>query len=237
MKKAQVSFFIISGIILLIAALLIFYFANNFEQYKQLLIKESEPESFVSSCLRQTLSIGLMELGTYGGYFNPQQTVGIKGYDFTLLDKNTVPSVGDIETQMEEYIRDNLHKCINNITQLQNRGIKVVSSGDPHADVSIYNDNILVIADFPLEVYVKGKQKRLDKFKAQLNRVRIPFVLGYMNQTITMMEEYRGTDATPVDTNGLNVIPIPTRDAVIFDVIDPESILETGVFEIVYAVQ
>ena len=110
MKKAQVSFFIISGIILLIAALLIFYFANNFEQYKQLLIKESEPESFVSSCLRQTLSIGLMELGTYGGYFNPQQTVGIKGYDFTLLDKNTVPSVGDIETQMEEYIRDNLHK-------------------------------------------------------------------------------------------------------------------------------
>ena len=115
MKKGQVTIFIIISIFI-VGAAAVFIFNNP------LTLTEIPPniEPFSNhffSCLKDVSNDGVYFVASHGGYFNPPENSIIyfdEGFPYYYLEsKEYIPSINNIENELEEYISLNLENCLN----------------------------------------------------------------------------------------------------------------------------
>ncbi|MEM3127101.1 MAG: hypothetical protein QW331_03480 [Candidatus Woesearchaeota archaeon] len=136
--KAQVTIFIITGMIIILLGLLLGVVITN-ELYKDESTRAAtDPapiKSFIDGCIERTAHDSLFFFGMVGGKIEPQHFSSFLEYDdyykiphWYYVGENRAPSDADVEQILQTYVNQNLKKCINNFSELSKTGWKFQDS-------------------------------------------------------------------------------------------------------------
>lgn len=177
-RKAQVTVFIILGIII-VAGILIFFFTKQETAKKQEIPPETQPiYSFVEECIRQTGIEGVYAVGKGGGYRNnyceecKEDSVSVYYY----IGKNNMPTKGVIQDEISNYIKEKIPNCINNFKNFPDYQIK---QEEIKPQVTILDNNVIINAEYPILI-TKEKTTSFSEFKD----IEIPIRLGLIYDSV-----------------------------------------------------
>ncbi len=126
-KKAQVTIFIILGILLLLALLLVIFVKKEIITFKPeelSLTQKSKVETYLTNCIEQLGEEALLKVGEQGGYVEvPKDILGdasqhLRASPFHVVPywaygPNTrIPSLSEMKVGIDKHIRDNLRSCV-----------------------------------------------------------------------------------------------------------------------------
>src|SRR3989338_10270654 len=134
-KRGQMTYFILIGVIIFIAAGFIFYVNNQKTEETEIgkinndLSGTTPIRLFIENCLENTAKHGLIYIGRRGGYYQLRKPyIKNKNFDapfylYGFIDYS--PSLEDIEKEISEYINNNLPICINNFEEFKKLGFDI----------------------------------------------------------------------------------------------------------------
>ncbi|HLD89103.1 MAG TPA: hypothetical protein VI894_02755, partial [Candidatus Nanoarchaeia archaeon] len=229
-KKAQVSLFLVLGLVIVAGSLFVYYIAR--ESVKEV-EKPSPPEivplkNYVEGCLSQIAVEGLRKLGEHGGYIqpnnpelskkvfsmataenNPAEADGISlgaeesfiPYWYYLksksnckrctLSEENIPSIVEIEQQLDGYIEEQLNSCLNSFKPFLEKKYEIKQTDRRIIRTTITEQEILIELGFPLEIK-RGDQK----FEITDFSTTIPYnFIKIYNEALTIIDFEEQTQA------------------------------------------
>lgn len=188
-KKAQITVFIIIGIILVFSVGIYSYLRSTGTGPVEVFRPKSPPVvAFVEACIEQTAEEAIRAMGDQGGYIvlppqmrlNPAMHVSLVpgvGGEFApkvpywyYEGKTQIPGIGYMEHETREYINDNLRYCINNYDGLSDEyDVKEISNYS--ADVMFTDNEAIISLDYEIEVTPRGSDQTIkrDEFQVRLD--------------------------------------------------------------------
>src|SRR3989344_6619814 len=123
MKRGQVTHFIIAGLIIIIAIVLVLfarseYLKNLYEEQRTKLVglpADIKPiEDYVQECIDLSAPIAKDVIALQGGYAYPNESIdiAIANVAYWYDKKDISPSINIIENQMSIYFKDLVENCI-----------------------------------------------------------------------------------------------------------------------------
>jgi len=168
--KAQITPFILIGIIVLSTLAIYFYLQSSAKTI--LLPKNIQPiESFTNDCLKTTVAQAVSQVSLSGGYYPLPQKTTPTGIPYYFIDGETkVPSLQTIEQSIADFTQELLPYCTNNFVQFSDL---LITQQKPKVTVKIEEENIIITANYPLTVTAKETTYNLKTFQTSL-AVEIP---------------------------------------------------------------
>jgi len=182
MKKAQITPFMIIGIIILIAASFFFYYRNAIMGEFDIVPEDVKPiKNYIEDCLEKTGEDAVIRLGMQGGYIDvpdeirlaeayveliPRSSVRIPYWYYN--DLNFIPSIGSMETQISNYIENNLDKCVNlGVFQFE---YEIEADNQIIVETSIAKNDVDLKMDYKLVIRDKttGDETEISEYHASL---------------------------------------------------------------------
>lgn len=175
-KKAQVTVFILIGIVIIIAAI-IFLTVGSFtdnkskttvtEQLSPLELDVMSVKGFVTDCLKQTTIDAIYYVGSHGGYFNLEpvksaSTIYDTAYYFYREDY-LVPRKQRVANEISDYIDGNIMNCINNFSVYKDHGFEFVIEESVTTTTLNAND-VVVSMDLPITTSKNKEYKQVENF-------------------------------------------------------------------------
>ncbi len=169
-KRAQITTFIIIGIVILLA-MAVFLIARSRLAGQQPLTISPEVEPiyhFVTSCADQLATEAIQKVGVTGGYvdipaeikYNPASYVSISPianvkmpywyYDGVL----NIPSIEFIESQISDHVKNGMPACLRNFTDFENQF--VIKQGELSVVTTAAEQDVLVKVTLPLDIKMKS---------------------------------------------------------------------------------
>lgn len=188
-RKAQVTIFIIIGIILVSIVSLFFIFR---EQIMGPVSGEVVPPEFESlhnsllDCIEQTTTQGISILETQGGYIYPPEFEPGSRYspfssqfDFfgnpvpywyyrsaSNLEKEQVPTKEEMQRQLSRFVEENVLSC--DLSSYREQGF-IFSFGIPNATTKIFDSSVDVVVNLPMNVSLFDKQAFIRTHEVRTN--------------------------------------------------------------------
>lgn len=207
MKKAQITTFVVVGLVVVILAGMVIYFATsttkrqgqkNVRITQQSTTRTQQVSNFITSCLEKTTKDGVILVGRKGGhaldqsqkqYYDSTYEINIdygnEGITTLLLDE------GEVTAQLNTYILNNVMPCIGDFSTFELQGFEIEKPGIETVEVKVelLENGVLVTLDYPIEVvYTKlGEKKSYDKFNYNLD-VSLSELRGIAEGIITVAE-------------------------------------------------
>lgn len=185
-KKAQVTVFIILGVILLLIAGLIIYITTQ-KIVKPIEEKIIIPEGtdavyeYIGECIYQTAKQGIIKLGMQGGYINipaaiaktpashisldPYGTFKIPYWYYNKQDRT--PTLEFLQAELNSHLRQKLMDCVN-FAGLEPQ-YKIQPRGDFAPKTTIAADKVIIEIIWPIEITAGQKKIYLDKITKELD--------------------------------------------------------------------
>lgn len=173
-SKAQITTFIIVGIILLLAAGIFLYINYTVLREPTVVPQEFLPiKLYVEECAAEQANVAAVLLGQQGGYLtlpdeirlNPesyvQQLEGspfILPYWYDINDGDRIPQLEDMEEDIELYVEENIDACLGEFPEFQNQFV-IERTALPEAKASISDNKVEIELDYPLDVTERGKDR------------------------------------------------------------------------------
>jgi len=170
-KKAQISIFIIIGIILVIVTSF-FIYNSDFEFFVSHDTKlKNQVSTIVKDCIYKSANTGTFILGQQGGYIsipseianNPTKyiLVGSKIPNWDVQNGN-IPTIDSMQQELTNYVQEQSFSCIeHNVKDLEN--VFDIKLGDKFEVISTINDNNIVIeATYPITFNEKNSEEILN---------------------------------------------------------------------------
>ncbi|HII71799.1 TPA: hypothetical protein HA265_03525 [Candidatus Woesearchaeota archaeon] len=197
-KKAQITIFIIIGVIVLFSAGVYIYLRQTGAGPIKFLQPKTPPvEQYILACMEKTAEDGLRILGAQGGFItfpdsidaNPARYVSlVPGVPADVAPKvpywywqgqTELPSLGYMEQQLEGYVDIRLGDCIQNFTQFTEEYI-ITPLGAWHTDVVFTEKETVVSLDWKIDIQQKGQETtEKDQFIVNLDaQVKRMYELG-----------------------------------------------------------
>lgn len=187
-KKAQVTLFIIVGLIILIILGVAWYYFSDQTQIED---KQSENyqikhqvEVYVQECLEQILIPGLYLFGYQGGRFYEDQEFKQPAiFEKNLLTQErvlpyyviegqkTMPTLVEMQDQLANYVEKNLPLCTD-WSEFTAQGIVIQEKG-PQAQAFIKKDEVTIAVNYPVQIITEEGEQMLGSVAKTL-----PFRLG-----------------------------------------------------------
>lgn len=169
-KRAQVSLFVVIGIIILIS-LTLFYASNKgiFDKHS-IIPQEAKPVgNLLETCVYDISKEGLKLMGLQGGYINiPDQIANdpnlrinlgaIKVPFWHVKGAEKIPTIEEMQKELELYINENLDRCTQNFSGVQD-DFEVKELTRPKARVTIAEKDVFVIVNYALDIRNKNSKK------------------------------------------------------------------------------
>lgn len=178
-KKAQISLFIILGLILLLSAGTYLYMNSSKNQGQGFINeKRSVIENYVTTCISRTSEEALLLLGNQGGYVHIPQEISNNPSSFIALDsarlsiipywyyqgKIRVPNINYMQEDISKYVEENLPGCIDHFAALSKQ-YKFTELGNATVKTRIADEAVIIDVNFPFEAFdYKTETKSFDKF-------------------------------------------------------------------------
>ena len=194
-SKAQITIFIIIGLIMLFGVAAVFYFRSAGIGPAQFVQPKSPPvEAFIEQCLENTAKDALRAVGEQGGYLtlppqiaaNPTRHVSLIGgvggryapkVPYWYYEGRTeIPSLEYIEREVSNYVQQNLEFCIQDFTGLKEE-FDIYTYGDYDVSVLLGEWDTQIKLDWEVDIQPKGSEESTRKTEFV---VRLDVPLGQM---------------------------------------------------------
>ena len=178
-KRAQVSLFVVIGIIILFS-LTLFYASNKgiFDK-KSIIPQEAKPVgNLLETCVYDISKEGIKLMGLQGGYINvPDQIANdpnlrinlgaVKIPFWHVKGAEKVPTIEEMQKELELYVDQNIDRCIANFSGIQN-DFEVQELTRPKTRVTITEEDVFVMVDYTVDVRNKNSEK-----SAKITRIAV----------------------------------------------------------------
>lgn len=159
MRKGQVSFSIIIGIVMLIIIGIIIYLVSSIDQGS--IEVSSFPE--VESCLKFVGDKAVKLSALSGADMNQEFTIG----NITVIQKdnmNLLKSQEEIEMQIADYIDQNIRECIKSLIPEH----EIASIGEPKTNVTLKQHSMMMELNMPIKIKTGETEQKHENFIADL---------------------------------------------------------------------
>ncbi|MFA6888182.1 MAG: hypothetical protein WC254_01675 [Candidatus Woesearchaeota archaeon] len=175
MKKAQVTIFIIIGLFLLIGVGLFSYFQSEIFRYKNLPEQFIPVAKYAEQCMNDVALEGIFQAGMNGGYIYKQYEepeayldAGFPVPYWFLAGEDRSVTLLKLETDLNQYIEENLNSCLNNFDAFHNQFI-MSSITNISADVSITSSVVTVKVEIPVEIQDETTSATLPELQVDID--------------------------------------------------------------------
>lgn len=179
LKRAQVTTFVIIGIVIL-AVLGLFLYARSIglgvSPESFISSKKTAIESRIDECTREHAARVLDIIGKQGGTLTPLKALQFNGnrvsylcYNIPGSDNcvNRVLTLRDIENQVSSYLENNLINCIN-IDSFKSSSYSL-QPGNLEVSTTIGQNNVLVIVDYPITLSRDNARLTVSRFSSTVS--------------------------------------------------------------------
>ncbi len=165
-KKAQVTLFIILGLLFLLALVLVIVFRKEVITIKPeelLPTKKGKIETFISNCLADAGQKALIRAGLQGGYVVVPLDIAndgsrhLKTSPFTVIPywaygpSISIPPLDEIKAQIDDYVEQNVRPCLLDTESFQQE-FTLVEKSAIEADTQITNAKVLFNVHWDIEI-------------------------------------------------------------------------------------
>lgn len=176
-KKAQITVFIIIGVIILFSVGLYSYLKYSGVSPVTMFQPKSPPVvAFIDACLERTSSEAIKAMGDQGGYIsippgianNPTRHLSLMpgvGGEFApkvpywyFDGKTQIPSLRYMEVEVEHYIDMNLRYCLDNFSQMRDEYI-ITELSNYTSSVVFADKETIIGLDYVIEIQPRGKDE------------------------------------------------------------------------------
>ena len=177
-KRAQVTIFIVIGIIL-VASIAVFFLIKG----KVINKPEVTPEtqniySFIEECIKQTGEEVVYRISNNGGYyFSPEFSTESGVPIYYSEGKNYMPAKKNIEDEISDFVSKKLFFCARNFADFPDYKIK---QSEIKTETSILDNKVILNIEYPLEITKGEKTNYLSNFE----NIEIPARLGIIYNAV-----------------------------------------------------
>ncbi len=169
-KKAQVTIFIIIGLILLLALILIIALKQELVTFKPgeiIPTQKGKVEQFLTSCIEQVGDDALATIGAQGGYINVPADVASDGNRHLRVSSflvvpywaygatTNIPPLEFIKRELDGYLEQNIRNCLLN-TDAFKEAYDIVEKSEIDADTEFVESKVLFNVHWAIEVRNKA---------------------------------------------------------------------------------
>ncbi|MEM4263387.1 MAG: hypothetical protein QW666_00645 [Candidatus Woesearchaeota archaeon] len=185
-KRAQVTIFIIIGIILLLSILLVVYITTReiAQPVEEAIIVPEDVKpvhEFITNCLQQTAKRGAALLGQQGGYIfmpaaiskTPSSHIALDPYGIFMIPywyfegEDRTPSIEFMQNELKKYIYDNIRTCTGNFEEFRKQ-YDIQEKGEIIPAVTFTERDVVIKLKWPLELTALGKTTRIEDYATRL---------------------------------------------------------------------
>ena len=177
-KRAQVSMFILLGLLLLLVVGITVYLNQTMFAYPGLSAEMRPVVQYLETCVEETTLQGALLASMQGGYLDiPQELsynpdahtdLGVTVPHWYVDGKNTGPALGLVEEQLSQFIQDRVMGCVDSFKSLEGpfsfRDFSV-----PQVNVRIHDTKILVDFALPVKVFYADTEQTLPKLNVKID--------------------------------------------------------------------
>jgi len=186
LKKAQLTLFIILGIMMLMITAFLIHFKGaaqegnlqpETQKFAEADLSPENVKDFVNRCIRNTAETGIYIIARNGGYVMPEnKTEGrVKAAYFGYGGGNVYPSAETVREEISSYVASNLFFCTQNFNEFRNRGWNI-TDGSMNVTAVFTDDGADFTADYPLALEKNDLKMDLNGFHASAKGMRISFL-------------------------------------------------------------
>lgn len=213
MGKAQITIFIILGLVILLAVVFVVFFKKEPAQQKE--PSDAKPvEDFVLSCMQQVGKEGLDILGLQSGYIYLPQIIERNPTAHVRLDRQGVlklpmwyyegedrtPSLEFMERELAIYIKQNLPSCTNKFTAFQDWTVVERSDIFPVVEIA---DEVVVNVKWLLEARKNERVVPLNEFSHSF-QVGLKEIWNLADKTMKRENEIGWFENLTIDLMSIN---------------------------------
>ncbi|MBI4451638.1 cadherin repeat domain-containing protein [Candidatus Woesearchaeota archaeon] len=230
-RTAQITVFIILGIVVLFLAALLYYFTVSKQPVSELFLAappQQAIKSVMHKCLETQATAGLFLLGIQGGYiFPPEDALKAEfdtiayGYD---RGQDRLATIPEMELQLSSFINVALQRCANLTSGLAQQGYILRSIGAPSTNVTIAKDRVIFRSEFPVTFQVGDTEYTVRDYFAE-----IPIRLSHVRDITGAVVRKTQEDPDFVDMTFLTSFDVQARilpysdDTLIYSFTDEQS--------------
>lgn len=211
-KKGQVTVFIIVGILLLLAIVLILVLKTEITTFKPEEIiptQKGKVESYISACISDLGEEALLRVGNQGGYVEVPEHIAKDGSShlrtspFSVVpywavgNNIRIPPLSQIKVDIDKYVKDNLRSCVFDLKAFQET-YDIIEKSDLTVSTDIVESRVIFNVNWQIEV----RDKSGDKITTLIDHVsESPIKLKRVHEMATKiiereMEELKLEDIT-----------------------------------------
>jgi len=169
MKKGQVTIFVIIAILVIAGIIVLALAMNNKKEVgDQFKMNSNNIKAYIDSCIKETSIDGTFFIAIQGGYYKKPENS--KNYLFFYIpyywykNKEAVPELKVLESELSSYIDDNLPGCINNLEIFKDSGY-TFDLKNPSSSVKINEKNIDIEINYPIVITKGSSSIKLEQFQ------------------------------------------------------------------------
>lgn len=159
-KRGQVAIFVIVGIVIVVAGILIYAF---YPQIAPLISGTIIPNNYLKDCISSSVSNGIATLSSQGGYANPEGYILYQGKQVKYLCYTSEyykpcgiqdPLIkSTFEKELQSLIESKTKDCVAQLkTTYEQKGFTVKQNAQPTTKVSIVPNKVIVAISAPMTV-------------------------------------------------------------------------------------
>jgi len=231
MKRGQVTYFIIAGLIVLIAVILIFsarlsFLKDVYEEQTNKLIgvpADIKPvEDYVQECLNDVSKTGVDFVLLQGGYYNPNNSIELDLFKVAYWydNKDISPSLETVQNEISKFINANLNECILTFPYSDYK----INLVNPQAQTTIKKDLILITAEYKANIEYKNITFKLSKFNSKLSH-DITNIIDSGKKIVDMESNSQDIDIELIESLNYKVDIFPYDDGLIYSLSNNQTTL------------
>ncbi len=172
-KKAQVTIFIIVGIVMLLAVALVLLLQKQIVSFKTdelIPTEKGKVETYITSCIQDAGDQALFLIGTQGGYINVPQDIQTDASQHLRLSPMNVipywaygpnvriPALSAIKQELDQYIEQHTKSCLLDLQPFQDT-YNIIEKSPIKADTNIADGKVLFNVNWNVELQTKSGEK------------------------------------------------------------------------------
>ncbi len=236
MKKAQVTVFILLGMVIVLFAGVTYYATELAQKRVEVTpVEASSAKELVELCLGIVADDALLTIGKQGGlanlgvdYFEPLNTAYL--YD---TGENKAPDNSAVEQQLSEYIDANLAKCLGNFDTLKSRGVEIIEKSQPKTTTTIAEKDVQFALSYDLEEK-KGEVITRPEFAPVRKFARLKEMIDLAQGIVNSEKNNNGLIDLDTDCS-LDVIHFPVEKTLVTVITDNNFMIQNSPYRFVFA--
>ena len=167
--RAQVTLFVIAGLMLLIVAGLI-YSARGLLQVGPMHTSDAkELKAYVEACLDSATREGIQFTAAHGGFYEPVTPFLEFGWIEVpyYYGYGTIPAMQDVQTQLSLYISDYMQSCLGDFSSFREKGFEV-RYGDI-APETVISERVTARLHMPVTLVHNSRETKMELFSSAVS--------------------------------------------------------------------